>query len=82
MIITQEENELLIRLVSDNQMVKFDPRVHVTAHSLAKALDVNVKKAHSILEERYSAGELDRVKLKTPGTRWQWGYFSKSKTDQ
>ena len=81
MIITQEENELLLALVSDYDTKPFDPGKHVTALVLAERLNINSKRAHEILQERYNKGEIDREKVKEVGSRWQWGYFINSKKD-
>lgn len=81
MIITQEENELLLALVSDHEIKPYDPTKHVTAQTLAEALGVKDKRAYVILDERFRTGELGREKVRFGGSRWQWGYFINSKKD-
>ena len=81
MIITHEENELLLALVQEYEIKPYDPKKHVTVKTLTESLNIKDKRAYVILEERYNAGELDREKVKQPGSRWQWGYFINSKKD-
>ena len=76
MKITQDENELLMQLVGELAIPELDPSKHVTPQILGKALGISDKAARVKLEERYKAGELDRIKVRTPSGKWAYAYLN------
>ena len=82
MKITQDENELLMRLVEENKIPDYDSEKHVIVSDLAARLGVSGNHARYILDAKVNEGELGKEKIRLANGHAGWGYFNISQKEE
>jgi len=82
MKITQDENELLMRLVEENKIPDYDPEKHVIVSQFAKKLGVSGNHARYILDNRVKKGKLAKEKVRMDNGHTAYGYFNISQKEE